>query len=208
VWLSTGAPVTLATAGASAATRTAIDYRDDEVELHGTVAVDALARVFAVSRAPASRAHASARGLRVAPGGALLHAGPLPVAVLARRHGWVQVEYRARYVRVRGWARAADVDEGSIGVIGAGGGSGYGMSDTERIEVPAGACLFDRAGGEPVALQLAPSTRYVAEQRGDWWELYVGTPWGLLTAWGHVEGTAGGGGDGAPAWERCDRASP
>ncbi len=115
--------------------------------------------------------------------------------------GWTEVEHRSRYLRIRGWVASDRVDLGRfMGSIGTGGGSGFGMSDTDRVEIPAGACLFDRAGGQLVGVQLATQRRYLAVHDGDWWQVYVGTPWGTLLAWAHALGDDGAG---HPTWDRC-----
>jgi hypothetical protein len=199
VWLSTGAPVTVAGSGR----RRTVTYDDGQVKARGAVTAAGVARIFPVSRPQRTSFGAVAEEIRVAPDGAVLHTGPLPVEVLARRGAWIEVEHRARYVRVRGWVAAARLGDGSFGTIGSGGGFGFGMSHTERVTVPAGACLYDRIGGQVVALQRVTDRRYAAGRDGDWWQVYVGTPWGLLLAWGHWLGDDAGGG---PLWDRCDGA--
>lgn len=201
VWLLPGAPVTIT--GGRGASRT-VQFDDDGLTVSGAVAVRALGKVFPAS---ASRARASmqrADHLRVTPGGEELYPGALEVEIVRREGAWTLVEHRGRYVHVRGWVPAVE-DVGTISTVGSGSGSAFGMSDTDRVAIAQGACLFDGARGAPVARQLAAGERYVASRRGDWWQLYVGTPWGLTTAWAHATPGVGGG---ALAWEACDRAAP
>jgi hypothetical protein len=195
VWLTTGAPVTAAAAGK----RRAITYDDGRVTVRGTVAAGALARVFPVSR-PLRRTFGSlAEEIRVAPGGAVIHATPLEVEVVGRRGAWVEVEHRSRYMRVRGWVAADRLTDAGFGTFGTGTGSGFGMSHVERITVPLGACLYDRPGGDPVGVQLVTERRYAPGRDGEWLQVYVGTPWGTVLAWGHPLGDE----DGHPRWATC-----
>ena len=201
IWLNTGAPVAVTGRGR----RRVVTYVDRDLEVSGTVGAEQVARVFAASRALKSSFGATARDLRVAPGGAILEQGPLPVEVLRRRGAWAEVEYRARYVRVRGWVAADQLGEVGFGHFGTGSGSGIGMSHTERVLVPAGACLFDRVGGQVVGVQLVGERRYAARRDGDWWQVYVSTAWGTVLAWGQSLGDDGAG---QPHWERCAPAAP
>jgi hypothetical protein len=200
VWLSAGAPVTIE--GRAKDGRRAIAYADDEVQLRGAVDDRVLARVFAGARPPQPTWNALADELLVAPGGAVLFPHDLPVEVVGRRGDWREVEYRSRYVRMRGWSQAV-VEPVELTTSGTGSGSGIGMSDTARVAMAPGACLFDRERGDVVGVQLEQAERYVAGRRGDWWRLYVGTPWGLLEAWAHATGVDDAG---APRWQRCDGA--
>ncbi len=199
VWLTTGAPVT----ADRGAVRRAVRYRDRSVSVRGKVAADAIGRVFPATVDVYPRGGAKVRELRARPGGAVIYRGTLDGEVVERRGAWSLVEYRARYVRIRGWARAVEAGFGTL--YGGGSGSGHGMSHTRRIEVAAGACLYDRKDGELVGLQLGASERYVAAQVGDWYELYVGSAWGLHRVWARaVVDDAGG----PPTWERCDEPPP
>lgn len=191
VWLSTGAPVRTTGKGA----RRRISHEARGLTLTGTVAADALGRVFPAPIQLEPTWGEPAAELRVAPGGAVLQRGPLPVDVLGVRGAWTEAEFRSPYARVRGWV-ASDRIAPSLSISGGtGSGSGFAISDVDRVDVPAGVCLFDRMGGEVVGVQLAAARRYVDGREGDWWRVYLGTPWGTMPAWAHALD------DGA--WETC-----
>lgn len=86
------------------------------------------------------------------------------------------------YFTVRGFVDASatrDVDD-LLGTIGTGGGYGFGMSHADRIDVPAGTCLFAAIDGEVVGVQLVQSTRLGRLDAGPngWSSVHVGTVWG------------------------------
>lgn len=199
IWLTTGAPVAVTGKGK----RRTVRFDNASVRVTGTVAAGQLTRVFAVSAPIEPTFGSTAPDLRVAPGGAVLYAQALSVDVVGQRGAWDEVEHRSGYVRIRGWVEHARLDSGLLGTFGTGGGSGYGMSDTAQVTVPAGACLYDELGGKMVGVQLTTGLRYVSRHRGDWWLVYVGTPWGKLEAWGQAVGTDA---TGAPLWQRCPAA--
>ncbi|HVV82674.1 MAG TPA: hypothetical protein VHE35_06320 [Kofleriaceae bacterium] len=196
VWLGTGAPVTVTGSGR----RRTVAFDDGTAKVSGAVDAGELARVFPASRGlePTWTEHVGA--IRAAPGGAVLYRGELDVEVVARRAGWAEVEHRSRYLRIRGWVAEADLAEGGFGTGGTGSGSGFGMSDTERVDVAAGACLYDAKDGHVAGLEVTAAQRYVAERDGAWWALYVGTPWGVVQAWAHADGEEA---PGRPLFDRC-----
>ena len=78
--------------------------------------------------------------LRLEPGGRRISGmkNGLSVHVVAEgRGGWKLVEHRGRWLEVRGWVHERDLTD-ALGMLEGGGGGGYGMSDTRRVEVPAG----------------------------------------------------------------------
>lgn len=196
-WLSTGAPVTVRGRGP----RRTVTYVDDDVRFEGQAPARALDRVFATTvavDAVDAGDLATAHDLQVAPGGASLYRGSLAVVELGRRDGWVEVEHTSRYVRLRGWVRARDLVDDGLRSFSTGGLSTFSISDVPRVDVPAGACLYDRRGGAPAGVQLAPSRRYVAGGDDEWLELYVGSAWGTVRVWAHATGSGA-----ATQWDRC-----
>jgi len=122
------------------------------------------------------------------------------VVVLASGAGdWRLVEHLGPWLRVRGWTRLGDSDE-SWHTSGSGSGRGYGISDTARVDVPAGTCLFAAPDGPVIGVQLAPLVRYAHGPDRGWWELYVGNAWGLFTVSAHQLGTDAAG---KPVFARC-----
>ena len=196
IWLAAGAPVTVRGAGR----RRAITYADRAVTIKGTAAADAFARVVPVSVEGKQTFGPTAPDIRLAVGGPVIYRRPLPVDVISKRGAWTEVEYRSRYVRIRGWVAAARIKNDLGTISGTGAGSGIGMSDTDLIDIPAGTCLHDRVGGQVVGVEAATHHRYIAGHDGDWWQVYVLTPWGTFRVWAHTRGEAP---TGAPRWDRC-----
>lgn len=201
VWLGTGAPVTVTGAGR----KRTVTYTDGDITVRGVVAADAVTRVFPVSVRGDRTFGATAREIRLAPGGALLRARPIGVDVVRVRGGWTEVEHRSRYLRIRGWVANARLSDELFGLSGTGAGSAIGMSHTPLVDVPAGACLYDGRGGAPAGVQLVDDRRYVAGHDGDWWQVYVATPWGTVLAWAQALGDDAAG---DPRWERCTPTTP
>ena len=127
---------------------------------------------------------------------------------VARRGAWTEVELFRPQLTVRGVVPTASVlgttDE--ISTHGSGSGHGFGMSHADRIEVPAGACLFDAIDGEVLGVQLAPSTRYGSLRKRDadsWSMVFVDSPWALLELYVHDTGSD----PDHPSWELCTKPS-
>ncbi len=119
--------------------------------------------------------------------------------VIASRGGWTIVELYRDGVRVRGYAPASRVGKDPLGLgVGSGTGSGYGISDTDRIEVPAGACLYDHIAGDVVGVNTETRVRYGFSEAGAA-HVYVNTSWGLVLV--TLAPVRGGG------WESCARPS-
>src|SRR5262249_51415779 len=71
-----------------------------------------------------------------------------PARVVAKHGAWTEIEVHVPRVRVHGFVAASAIDgNDNFGLIGVG-GSGYGISDTSRLDVPVGACLYGGANGE------------------------------------------------------------
>lgn len=178
VWLLPGAPLTVTDAG----DRRAIRYQYDHVTVDADVAADQLARTYTWRRPPRP-GRWIAPSIAAAPGGAPLV--DLDGAVLVERRGkprdgWVLVEHRTEQVRVLGWARVAELTRGDQGTIGTLSGYGYGITDTARLWVPRGTCLYDEDGAL-VGLETARRERYGYRLPDGRWSLYVQTPWGRRT---------------------------
>ena len=129
-------------------------------------------------------------------------------AVVARRGALTEVELFRPQLRVRGVVATASVlaTTDDLSTHGSGSGHGFGMSHADRIEVPAGACLFDGIDGEVVGVQLAPSTRLGALRKRDadgWSLVFVDSPWALLELYVHDTGAD----PDHPSWELCTKPS-
>ena len=139
--------------------------------------------------------------IRVAPDGAVIATTKeiLPVHGATPHGAWMEVDVHAVRVRVHGFVPASAVSTPTAlhGLHGSGTGGGYGISDTDEVDVPAGACLYDRAGGDIVGVEDAPKRRYAGRDENGWRRVYVGTEWGLLNAF--VKDTGGG------KWEICTK---
>ena len=196
VWALPGAPLTISGDGA----RVAAQLVTDELTVDGTIARAALVHRFRPTAVAAGHDGSTRAFLRAPDGPPLVaFAGPVAVRIVADGPpGWVLVEHAGPTLRVVGWSRRADVgEEVWLGTF-AGGGFGYGMSDTARVALDAGACLFDEHG-EAIGVQLAPGERYANDLGGGRWSVYDGTPWRLLEAVA-IDRDDGGS---TPAWQRC-----
>jgi hypothetical protein len=209
VWLEPG--VDLAVAG-HAGVFTAAIVRVDGLQLTGRVRDDAIGDVW-IGPDPRLPAKPSGQTIDPArlPGRAQLRAAPradaavlaetiddLGVTILGTHGDWRELELRHQGVRVRGFVPASTLDPtdtGAFGVSGFGSGTGYGISDTDRFEVSAGACLYEREGGQVIGVNTKTRERY--GHRGvhdEWPAVYVGTPWGLVLVRAHAV---------AAGWESC-----
>lgn len=196
VWVLPGAPLTVTGDGA----RVGVHAADDDVAIDGTIARTALSHRFRPGRRPRESTHTT-RHIARAPGGADLLALDHEIGVTTRDAGvpgWALVEHRSERLRIVGWTRTSELAEGSNLTLGTGGGFGYGISDTDRVTLDPGACLFDEQGAI-VGVQLARSERYAGDLGGGRWSVYVGIPWGLHTAYVRDRNR----GKGTPAWARC-----
>ena len=202
VWLLSGARVTASGTGARRRVIAAITSADP-VEVRGVVPATALGKVFTVAPPPpATPPGQHAPAILDAPDGAPLLTTPdgLNVRVVAAGGGdWRLVEHHGAGLRVRGWARLRDLEDGWL-TLGSGVGRAYGISDTARVTVAAGTCFHAAAAGPVVGVQLADSVRYAHGPERGWWPVYVGTAWGLFTVMAQQTGTDAAG---EPVFARC-----
>ncbi|MGE5186101.1 MAG: hypothetical protein ACM31C_28795 [Acidobacteriota bacterium] len=188
VWLEPGAEIELA--GPAVGGRRELALHDARIRATGWVAESLVGTVWV---GPAPHAAPAQADRHLVDGGAVLRAEPSERApavatvlqpeaalVVASRGGWTLVELDRDGARVRGYAPARQVGADPLGLgMGTGSGSGYGISDTDRIEVPAGTCLYDHAGGDVVGVNTATRVRYGFSEPGAA-HVYVNTSWGLV----------------------------
>lgn len=137
----------------------------------------------------------------------------LDVVLLGEAAGWAELELRRPYVRIRGHVPADTLEEaGELGgfVGSCGGSGGFGISHADRIDVPAGTCLFDRANGDVVGVATEAKTRLGSLGRhGDEWSMvHVDTRWSVTSMWVRDVGAEPArrrGPGGAPVLESCTR---
>jgi len=211
VWLDPGADVDVRSPTGELR---AITVRDPGLDVRGFVPAAAIGTVW-VGRVPSAvDKHGPAPFLEST---AKIFAAPRADArVLARvtddmpsvkklrsRDGWTEIELLRGAMRVHGFAHDGDVTTERSGLLGHGTGTGhgYGISDTDRFEVSANACLFDRDGGEVIGVNLKTVVRYGYLRHGaEWARVYVGTAhWGTISASVHVVQRDGD----TPTWESC-----
>ena len=117
----------------------------------------------------------------------------VPITELGPEHdGWIEVSLERHYARVHGFARAIDVQTpAELSLISTGGGSGFGISDTDHADVTPGACLFAVVEGEVIGVNTKQVVRYAyrppAPHPG-WWQVFLGSRWGILRAYIHDVG--------------------
>jgi hypothetical protein len=224
VWVARGAPLDLARREGA---RTRVRVRDELVEVMGFVPDRVVTKVwiagegdapasFVVDRAttwtmpkdprPQVRFVSKAQVL-AAPGGASIAtivdaAAELIGFVGDEASGFRGVEIVRPHMRIKGFVRVAELvpvtDElGTFGTIGT--GHGFGMSHADKIELPAGTCLYDLAtGGSVVGVQSKPSTR-LGQKGARWSRVHVGTYWSITSVYVQDVGDD----PKQPTWESC-----
>jgi hypothetical protein len=120
------------------------------------------------------------------------------------RGAWSDVEIPRPHARIRGFVRTSELrkaDGDGIG-HGSGTGTGFGMSHSDRISVPAGACLYDKVNGEVVGVQIADSEHLgESDVEAKWSRVYIDSPWAVLGFFVHDTGSDSK----LPVWESCTR---
>ena len=194
VWLAAGTDVDMLD---RAGPLRELVVRDGLLAIRGWVSPGILGDVWTGELATAHTEHATSH---VAAGGEVREAPSTSARVLATARvdlsvavrgvdgDWQDVRAVEGPIRVRGFVPTSSLlaDAGIEGGM-SGGASGYGISDTERLEVPEGACLFDRADGRIIGVNLVQRERYASEVETEWPSVYVDTLWGLITVTVHQQ---------------------
>lgn len=206
VWLERGAPI--------AVSGHRVALVDPEIAIAGAADERAigtvwLARESAIERTeeilpPIGVAVPTGTPIRTAPNGPIIATATADVGATSYvpKDGWTEIEIRRPYAHLQGFVQAPlhDVHGGRIG--GLTGTSGFGISDTDRVELPAGACLFDLPDAETIGVNLRSHIRYAhrpAPAHPGWWIVYVGSPWSILAVFAHDLSSD----PDAPRWDLC-----
>lgn len=118
------------------------------------------------------------------------------VAVVGSTDSWTEVRVTGSWMNVHGWVESYRVGDG--GLMGFGGFMPYRGEVPEWPEVPAGACLVETLGGEPVGVLLL--RREDQEPIDGGAKIVVEAPWGPITL--RAEAADGGG------WRMCPLNGP
>lgn len=211
VWLEAGAPIGTGRRGRRGAGPISVELRDPSVEVAGAVPPAFLGHVWIVphdDRAPATlatpcptkewRPPADPRPRATLAEGEAIRAAPEAGArvlatvreaqdavVIARGGAWAEVELPRPFARIRGHVPASALDEAGGGLEGLTtcGGGGFGISHSDRLEVPAGTCLYDRAHGDVAGVALEAKVRLGARGKAgnEWSMVYVDTRWSIAS---------------------------
>ncbi len=127
----------------------------------------------------------------------------LRVGIVAKHGAYTEIEIVRPHARIHGFVQTTTLspsDDPSLG-HGSGTGSGFGMSHADRIDVPAGTCLFDGIEGEVTGVQLAPTTRlgHRKTEQVAWSLVYVGNLWSAAPLYVRNIGDD----PQQPRWESC-----
>ncbi|MCE9580654.1 MAG: hypothetical protein K8W52_46465 [Deltaproteobacteria bacterium] len=187
-----GALVVTVGPGPDAAARE-VTISDDEVSASGVVPATALATTYDRKSVASKPRHLLASGtiVRAEPrdDGRAIATARADVNVRAigkAKDGWIEVEIDREMIYARGFAPAAAVTASDLLGLGGLGTMGYGMSDTDRILVPKGTCLYATPGGPVVGVTTTTRERYAQSAPDDgepgvsrWRTVAVGTAWGI-----------------------------
>jgi hypothetical protein len=197
VWLLPGAPITVD----GAAAQVAVHFRGVDVSVDGTVARTDLTHWFVPTQDSTNGTDLTSDFAREPLGPTLVNpTQPLTVAILqsSPASDWVLVEHRDRYLRIVGWTRRDQLHANDT-MHGSGISSAYAMSDTARVTVALGTCLFDETSDIVVGKQTATTVRYGYPRANGDFAVYVSTAWGMRTVIIHDRKH----GVGKPHWRRC-----
>lgn len=183
-----GAPIT---AGPRGSSRRTVQLRDEELAITGIVDAAYIGRVYVAP--PETERSTDARSRRALAGHTAIRAHPATsaavlaisrserhVTVLATDRAWTEVELVERYVRVRGYVPTRTLSEREEthewSAIGLG---SSGTSHADRIDVPAGTCLYSGLEGEVVGVQLAQKIHMGRRrtEKPEWSLVFIGSPW-------------------------------
>lgn len=121
----------------------------------------------------------------------------------ATRDGWTEVELLRPHLRVRGFVPERSIlGAGEAVGFGSIGTSAYGTGVSLRHDLPAGTCLYDRADGEVIGVQLAAGQRRGSPIVDGWASVTVRTPWALARM--YVKNVAADP-TSPPVWDVCAR---
>ncbi len=112
--------------------------------------------------------------------------------------GWAEIELNHAGVRVRGFVNAPAVGARRAPArdLVASAGSSFTISETDKITVPAGTCLYDRDDGTVIGVTLATQVRFGYHRTDQpFSSVYVGT-----RHWDHARLAIRRAGD---SWESC-----
>jgi len=225
IWVTRGAPVEL---GARVGRLRAVRVRDDLMDITGYAPQAAIAKVWIAGTGDPPITFSSGRATQWSPPADLrthvkvmietrIRSAPRrdapviastgqsdAIAVIARNLGdFRQIEIVRPYARIVGYVLASELTHTTEdwGSIGTGRGHGFGMSHADRIDLPAGTCLYESIDGEVVGVQLALSTRLgtLHLDTPKWSLIHVGTSW--TTAALYVRDTSDD--PTQPRWESC-----
>lgn len=213
VWVSLGAPVTVVEREPG---RRRIQVRDPLLAIEGWLGERLLANVWLVpagDRTPTQVKQGSYTDSWTAPPdkrpqarlvkGVKIRARPdlaAPIVAIVREEvtgaivtpgPWTELEIVRPHARIVGFVERSSIapTDDHFGTIGIGGGHGFGMSHADRIDVPAGTCLFDGKEGEVIGVQLVATTR-LGDRGDDAWSLvYVDSPWSATELFVHDTGS-------------------
>lgn len=226
VWISEGAPVVI-NSGAGTKWRD-VRVHDPEISAGGLVLAKSIGQVWQLDKpepipelddAATECCSLTRDHIVLAPGTNIRAARDVAspvVAVASHSHdveiaakaiAWhvdaVEVEVERPHAKVRGFIDLANALRRTpmLSVRGRGRSSLF-VTHSDRLQLPAGTCLFDVPNGNVIGVVNAPAERYGTLSTG-WSVAYVSTRWGVLHLYVRDVGTD----PKVPKWESCLAAS-